>query len=139
SSRRQEPTFHASGRYGPPVWGQSLDERDHRARVAPRVPGVPALAARTVRGHASLRIAPAPASSGYEGPPVTGRLPLSALLSRSMVALSAAYRRAGAGTHPNPSLAMWWTLLTAVTVDGSPEAELQQRTCVSRRALRSSL
>lgn len=65
--------------------------------------------------------------------------PMSELLSRCLAGLIACYSRAGAGIHPDPSVAMWRSLLCAATQAGDTEAELVERTSISRRALRTSV
>ena len=66
-----------------------------------------------------------------------GQLPLSTVLSRCLAALDASFTRAGAGSLPDPSLAMMRNLLRELSPDGDSEAALVAKTCVSRRALRT--
>lgn len=64
-------------------------------------------------------------------------LPLSALLSQSLISLSLDFERAGAGQKPMPGLEAWSNLLRCVGADGVVQRRLPELTRLSKRAVRA--
>jgi hypothetical protein len=73
---------------------------------------------------------------------VTEPLPLNALLSRVLVALTREFEAAGAGTPPVPSLAVWSDVIRPVGAaggDGIAIADLPAAARLSKRAVRAAV
>lgn len=70
---------------------------------------------------------------------VAPKLPLSVLLSQTLIALTAEFEAEGAGTFPIPTLAMWSNVLQYVDKKGVDQRQLPELARLSKRAIRTAV